>query len=74
MRISSLLQLVAKLTVYIKETYSACNPTFAYSDSFNPKRILTRPSVGVSNDGFDNANSDLILGVNTVLINQEADR
>ena len=62
------LQLVARLTKEIVETYQICNPQFKYSEDLNPKRFLTSPSVGVLNDGYDNVNSDLILTVNFVLI------
>ena len=65
------MQLVARLTKDIIETYQICNPQFKYSEELNPKRFLTSPSVGVLNDGYDNVNSDLILTVNFVLINLE---
>jgi dual specificity protein kinase YAK1 len=65
---------VARLTRDIVETYQICNPQFKYSEELNPKRYLTSPSTGVQNDGFDNANSDLILTVNFVLINSETQR
>lgn len=42
-----------------------------YNLGSNPKRVLTKPSVGVKNDGYDNENSDLILYVNDVLINHQ---
>jgi len=61
------LQLVARLTKEIVQTYQICNPQFKYSEDLNPKRFLTSPSVGVLNDGYDNVNSDLILTVNFVL-------
>ncbi|KAK9120341.1 hypothetical protein Syun_017958 [Stephania yunnanensis] len=61
--------LVLRLTTDLVETYKICNPTFKYSEALNPKRYLTSPSVGVLNDGYDNANSDLILSVNYVLVN-----
>uniref|UniRef100_A0A0D6R4L1 Protein kinase domain-containing protein n=1 Tax=Araucaria cunninghamii TaxID=56994 RepID=A0A0D6R4L1_ARACU len=63
--------LVVRLTKDLLETYQFCNPTFSYSDSFNPRRYLTNPSNGVLNDGADNANSDLILAVNAVLLNAD---
>ncbi|KAG9155732.1 hypothetical protein Leryth_004003 [Lithospermum erythrorhizon] len=63
--------LVVRLTKDIIDTYQACNPEFQYSDELNPKRFLTTPSAGVLNDGHDNANSDLILSVNHVLVNSE---
>ncbi|KAL6972265.1 dual specificity protein kinase yak1 [Sarracenia purpurea var. burkii] len=61
--------MVASLTRDIIETYKICNPQFHYSEELNPKRFLTSPSTGVLNDGYDNANSDLILAVNLVLVN-----
>ncbi|PON77601.1 Serine/threonine protein kinase [Parasponia andersonii] len=66
--------LVARLTKDIIETYQICNPQFKYSEELNPKRYLTSPSIGVLNDGHDNANSDLILTVNYVLINLDTQR
>ncbi|KAK0577699.1 hypothetical protein LWI29_037221 [Acer saccharum] len=63
--------LVARLTKDIVETYQICNPQFKFSEDLNPKRYLTTPSVGVLNDGYDNANSDLILSVNYALVNLE---
>ncbi|KAJ4953097.1 hypothetical protein NE237_029929 [Protea cynaroides] len=64
--------LVARLTKDIVETYQICNPEFKFSEELNPKRFLTSPSIGVLNDGYDNANSDLILNVNFVLVNVES--
>ncbi|KAJ0970948.1 hypothetical protein J5N97_018907 [Dioscorea zingiberensis] len=64
--------MVARLTRDIISTYQLCNPNFNYSDALNPKRFLTNPSAGVLNDGFDNANSDLILHANLVLVNSES--
>ncbi|XP_038978107.1 dual specificity protein kinase YAK1 homolog isoform X1 [Phoenix dactylifera] len=64
--------LVARVTKDILETFQICNPNFKYSEALNPKRFLTNPSVGVLNDGHDNANSDLILHVNFVLVNMES--
>ena len=68
------MQLVARLTKDIVETYQLCNPQFKYSEELNPKRYLTSPSIGVLNDGHDNVNSDLILTANYVLINSEQRR
>lgn len=63
--------LISRLTKDIVDTYQICNPQFQFSDELNPKRFLTTPSTGVLNDGHDNANSDLVLSVNQVLINSE---
>lgn len=65
---------VARLTKHIVETYQLCNPEFKYSEELNPKRFLTSPADGVLNDGHDNANSDLILSVNYVLVNSQMQR
>eukprot|EP00232_Nephroselmis_pyriformis_P009544 CAMPEP_0182880550 /NCGR_PEP_ID=MMETSP0034_2-20130328/16631_1 /TAXON_ID=156128 /ORGANISM="Nephroselmis pyriformis, Strain CCMP717" /LENGTH=484 /DNA_ID=CAMNT_0025013543 /DNA_START=95 /DNA_END=1545 /DNA_ORIENTATION=+ len=58
---------VSKLSEGLISSYISCNEGFLYSDSFNPKRVLTKPAEGVSNDGHDNANADLILSVNDTL-------
>ncbi|KAM6586465.1 hypothetical protein CsatA_009070 [Cannabis sativa] len=63
--------LVSRLTKDIVETYQICNPQFKYSEELNPKRYLTSPSIGVSNDGHDNSNSDLILTVNHAIVNSD---
>ncbi|CAK7333773.1 unnamed protein product [Dovyalis caffra] len=68
------MQLVARLTKDIVETYQTCNPQFSYSEEFNPKRYLTSPSAGVLNDGHDNVNSDLILTANFALVNLDTQR
>ncbi|KAK9706756.1 hypothetical protein RND81_07G149900 [Saponaria officinalis] len=68
------LQLVVKLTKHIVETYQVCNAEFRYSDELKCKRFLTSPTEGVLNDGHDNANSDLILFVNCVLLNSTTQR
>lgn len=68
------MQLVARLTKDIVATYETCNPQFKYSEELNPKSYLTSPSTGVLNDGHDNVNSDLILAVNYVLLNSDANR
>ncbi|KAL3624324.1 hypothetical protein CASFOL_033140 [Castilleja foliolosa] len=66
--------LVARLTKDIVEIYQRCNPQFHYSAESNLKRFLTSPSTGLSNDGCDNANSDLILTPNYFLVNSETTR
>lgn len=68
------LQFVTRLTKEIVDTYQLCNPRFQYSETLNPKRFLTTPSIGVLNDGNDNANSDLILTVNYALVNLDTQR
>ncbi|CAI4211841.1 unnamed protein product [Parascedosporium putredinis] len=60
------------LTVHLPATYRICNPGFKYESSRNPRRVLTKPSKGVKNDGFDNEDSDYILYVNDILGSEEA--
>ncbi|CAK7273716.1 dual specificity protein kinase yak1 [Sporothrix epigloea] len=60
------------LTVHLPATYRICNPNFKYESSRNPRRVLTKPSKGLKNDGFDNEDSDYILYVNDILGSEEA--
>ena len=60
------------LTTHLPATYRICNPSFKYESSRNPRRVLTKPSKGVKNDGYDNEDSDYILYVNDILGSEEA--
>ncbi|KAI0374098.1 kinase-like protein [Pilatotrama ljubarskyi] len=53
-----------QLTTNIVETYHICNPQFKYESTLNPRRVLTKPSKPVHNDGYDNEDYDYILYVN----------
>ncbi|KAI4211653.1 MAG: hypothetical protein LQ351_005556 [Letrouitia transgressa] len=59
------------LTTHLPATYRICNPAFKYESSRNPRRVLTKPSKGVKNDGYDNEDSDYILYVNDILGNED---
>ncbi|KAK3679320.1 dual specificity protein kinase yak1 [Recurvomyces mirabilis] len=59
------------LTTHLPPTYRICNPGFQYESSRNPRRVLTKPSKGVKNDGYDNEDSDYILYVNDILGSEE---
>ena len=59
------------LTSHLPATYRICNPNFKYESSRNPRRVLTKPSKGVKNDGYDNDDSDYILYVNDILGSEE---
>ncbi|KAH8683126.1 kinase-like domain-containing protein [Tricladium varicosporioides] len=59
------------LTSHLPSTYRICNPSFKYESSRNPRRVLTKPSKGLKNDGFDNEDSDYILYVNDILGSEE---
>lgn len=58
---------VQAATTHLTQTYRICNPGFNYQTSNNPRRVLTKPSEGVNNHGYDNEDSDYILYVNDVL-------
>lgn len=60
------------LTTDLPATYRICNPGFKYESSRNPRRVLTKPSKGVKNDGYDNEDSDYILYVNDILGSEES--
>jgi dual specificity protein kinase YAK1 len=59
------------LTTQLPSTYRICNPNFKYESSRNPRRVLTKPSKGTKNDGYDNEDSDYILYVNDILGSEE---
>ena len=50
------------------------NPAFVYELAFNPRRVLTKPSKPMYNDGHDNEDSDYILYVNDWLGTEEGHR
>ncbi|XP_020094788.1 homeodomain-interacting protein kinase 2-like isoform X2 [Ananas comosus] len=65
---------VERLTKGILETFQMCNPNFKHLEVLNPKHFFTNPSDGIQNNGHDNANSDLILYTDCVLVNLESKR
>lgn len=62
------------LATNLHHTYHLVNPSFVYELAFNPRRVLTKPSKPVYNDGHDNEDSDYILYVNDWLGNEEGHR
>ncbi|KAF8635188.1 hypothetical protein AX17_003964 [Amanita inopinata Kibby_2008] len=60
-----------QLTTNIIETYHICNPQFRYESAHNPRRVLTKPSKPVHNEGYDNEDYDYILYVNDWLGTEE---
>ncbi|KAF8303347.1 hypothetical protein DL93DRAFT_2173055 [Clavulina sp. PMI_390] len=59
------------LTSQLAQTYNICNPDFRYESQHNPRRVLTKPSKPVHNDGYDNEDYDYILYVNDCLGTEE---
>ena len=65
---------IKALTSYLHHTYHLVNHAFVYELSFNPRRVLTKPSKPMYNDGHDNEDSDYILYVNDYLGSEEGHR
>lgn len=59
------------MTSDLAQTYTRCNPNFRYETAANPRRVLTKPSKGMLNDGHDNEDNDYILYVNDYLGTEE---
>ncbi|EJU04052.1 kinase-like protein [Dacryopinax primogenitus] len=60
------------LTSHLSQTYNICNPSFNYESAHNPRRVLTKPSKPVHNEGYDNEDNDYILYVNDFLGGEES--
>lgn len=59
------------MTEKLLEMFGQCNASFKYDKGLNPRRVLTKPSRPVYNNGHDNEKHDYILYVNDVLGNEE---
>lgn len=55
------------MTIDILDTYTKCNPSFRVVDKL-PQRVLTNPAEGVSNNGADNEEANLICRVHDQII------
>ncbi|KAG0196497.1 Homeodomain-interacting protein kinase 3 [Mortierella sp. GBA30] len=62
------------LTELLTKTYSHCNRDFKYEPSYNPRRVLTKPSKPMHNEGYDNEDYDYILYVSDILGSEERQR
>lgn len=61
-----------RATLFILDTYRCCNSRFEYAPvQMNPRRDLTFPAEGVTNNGYDNAEGDYILKVSDMIITPE---
>jgi serine/threonine protein kinase len=58
-------------TALLVECFAACDASFAYDKALNPRRVLTKPSRPIHNNGHDNEKWDYILYVNDVIGNEE---
>ncbi|TPX34815.1 hypothetical protein SmJEL517_g02534 [Synchytrium microbalum] len=66
--------LTQMMTLQLVFLYTKCNPEFNYENEHNPRRVLTKPSKPVYNDGFDNEEYDYILYVNDTLGSAEGQK
>lgn len=55
------------MSLHLVGTYSMCVPSFSYTSSRNPRRVLTKNNVPAHNNGADNDMHDYILYVNDTL-------
>lgn len=58
-------------TIGLIECFSSYDPNFSYDKTLNPRRVLTKPSRPVHNNGYDNEKWDYILYVNDIIGNEE---
>lgn len=63
--------LLRAVTVTLLETYSSCSSEFSYSQSYAPRRVLTKLSKGVHNGNYDNAEHDYICRVGDKIVNSD---
>ena len=59
--------IVPSLTSFIVEAFKKAEPSYVYDCRQNPKRVLTKPSKGTKNHGWDNEDSDYILYVGDIV-------
>ena len=52
------------LTLELSNVYNKCNNLYSYKPCNNPRRVLTKPSKPMHNQGYDNQDNDYILYVN----------
>ncbi|KAI8592346.1 hypothetical protein BDZ88DRAFT_458596 [Geranomyces variabilis] len=63
--------LLRAATSNLLSTYMQANPNYAYALDHNPRRVLTKPSQPMHNQGRDNADYDFLLYVNDIIGSQE---
>ncbi|KAI8996029.1 kinase-like domain-containing protein, partial [Gaertneriomyces semiglobifer] len=63
--------IIHHLTANLLSTYMRVNPDFSYQPTHNPRRVLTKPSKAVHNNGRDNEDWDYLLYVNDIVGSQE---
>jgi len=68
--------LTVRLSSQLASTYSKCSPRSSSAPQQLPpaRRVLTHPSAGVKNEGWDNEAHDLVLATGDVLINASGQR
>eukprot|EP00927_Polykrikos_kofoidii_P048873 TRINITY_DN43047_c0_g1_i1.p1 TRINITY_DN43047_c0_g1~~TRINITY_DN43047_c0_g1_i1.p1 ORF type:complete len:904 (-),score=103.90 TRINITY_DN43047_c0_g1_i1:124-2835(-) len=63
--------LLRLVTIGIVDTFGKCSGEFGYSNVDAPRRVLTKPSKGVHNNGYDNAENDYICRVGDTIVNRD---
>ena len=59
--------ILKRMTIGLPILFQSINSSYMYTTRMNPKRVLTKPTEAVSNDGKDNINDDLLLCVDDIL-------
>ena len=63
--------MLANVTTNLLTVFRGCEASFQYDRSLNPRRVLTKPSQPVYNNGHDNEKWDYILYVNDIIGEEE---
>ncbi|KAL4455004.1 hypothetical protein ABPG74_006386 [Tetrahymena malaccensis] len=63
--------IVKKCSIYLIDTMKRCNQEFKFDQSLIPRRFLTVPNEGVSNNNYDNEQSDYIMRVKDIIYNDQ---
>ncbi|KAM0682662.1 dual specificity protein kinase yak1 [Mitosporidium daphniae] len=71
---SKQLNILRLVTINLVSLIEFIDPFYRYELASNPKRILTKPSKGIHNNGVDNATYDYILAVGDQFGNEEGRR
>lgn len=59
------------LTTNILHSYKAANPKYLINEQIKSKKCLTNPSEKINNKEKDNANFDLVVCVDDIIVNKD---
>lgn len=73
-KLSPSAHMLARVTKGLVDLYRSCNSQFSFSPDRIPRKVLTEPNTKAGNGGADNEQSNLIISVNDVLVNDPGGR